>query len=229
MKGFLTHLYGFNFILVVTIPLARCNPAPVARQQQQPFDNGDGHISIGPCTWVVNHKCPDENIRFYLFTRDNVQDRQLVHVDESWELSNISASYFNPKHPTKIIIHGYNSDMFLQPLIDMKDGKWIIMFFVRKIKNHLLEYLQRGSYNLFYVDWSDLAPAPCYVSAVHNARHSGACIAQLVERLLETGTDDIHLIGFSLGAHVTNFVATNLPDFKLPRITGKTACSGFYT
>lgn len=118
-----TFIRLYIFILVITIPLARCNPAPIARQQQQPFDNGDGHISIGPCTWVVNHKCPDENIRFYLFTRDNVQDRQLVHVDETWELSNISASYFDPKHPTKIIIHGYNSDMFLQPLIDMKDGK----------------------------------------------------------------------------------------------------------
>lgn len=80
-------------------------------------------INVGPCTWIVDRKCPDENIRFYLFTRHNMRDRQLIHIDESLELSNLSTSYFDPKNPVKIIIHGYNSDMFLQPLIDMKDGK----------------------------------------------------------------------------------------------------------
>lgn len=81
--------------------------------------------------------------------------------------------------------------------------------------------MERGNYNLFYVDWSDLAPAPCYITAVHNARHSGICIAQLIERILESGTDNIHLIGFSLGAQVTNFVANELRDsFQIPRITG---------
>jgi len=39
---------------------------------------------------------------------------------------------------------GYNSDMMLAPLIDAKN-----------------EYLQRGDYNLFFVDWSTLAPGPC--------------------------------------------------------------------
>lgn len=85
---------------------------------------------------------------------------------------------------------------------------------------NLTEYLQRSEYNLIYVDWSDLAPSPCYLSAVHNIKHTGACIAELVERILDLGTDDIHLIGFSLGAQVTNFVALNLKSFKIPRITG---------
>lgn len=89
-----------------------------ASARQQP----DDHISVGPCTWILNKKCPDANIKFYLYTRKNVKDRQLVHVDETWESSNISDSYFDANDPIKIIIHGYNSDMFLQPLIDMKDG-----------------------------------------------------------------------------------------------------------
>lgn len=82
---------------------------------------------------------------------------------------------------------------------------------------------------MIYVDWSDLAPSPCYLSAVHNIKHVGACIAQLVERILDLGTDDIHLIGFSLGAQVTNYVATNLKSFKIPRISGQlqVASSGF--
>lgn len=73
---------------------------------------------------------------------------------------------------------------------------------------------------MIYVDWSDLAPSPCYLSAVHNIKHVGSCIAQLVERILDLGTDNIHLIGFSLGAQVTNYVALNLKSFKIPRISG---------
>jgi pimeloyl-ACP methyl ester carboxylesterase len=95
--------------------------------------------------------------------------------------------------------------MMLTPLIDAKN-----------------EYLQRGDYNLFFVDWSVLGPAPCYPSAVHNTRHVGICIAQLVERIRETGNEDIHLIGFSLGAQVCNYIATRLKmdNYTLPRITG---------
>lgn len=93
----------------------------------------------------------------------------------------------------------------LTPLIDAKN-----------------EYLNRGNYNLFFADWSVLAPAPCYPSAVHNVRHVGYCIAQLVARIRETGNEDIHLIGFSLGAHVCNYVATSFKsvNYTLPRITG---------
>lgn len=80
-------------------------------------------INVGPCTWVIDRKCPDDNIGFYLFTRHNMRDRQYIHIDNNSKLSNISLSYFDAKYPVKIIIHGYNSDMFLQPLIDMKDGK----------------------------------------------------------------------------------------------------------
>lgn len=179
-------------------------------------------INLGPCTWVIDRKCPDENIGFYLFTRHNTKDRQYIHIDTNSKTSNISLSYFDRKHPVKIIIHGYNSDMFLQPLIDMKDGMCSIhLVAIEALQRGIFtEFLQRSNYNLIYVDWSDLAPSPCYLSAVHNIKHVGACIAQLVERILDLGTDKIHVIGFSLGAQVTNYIAKNLKSFKLPRITG---------
>lgn len=159
-------------------------------------------IFIGPCSWILNRKCPDKDVKFWLFTQSNPDDRQAVYVDDSWEKSNLSSSFYDPNFPVKIIIHGYNSDMQLTPLIDMKQ-----------------EYLQRGKYNLFFADWSVLGPAPCdyhlldlftnywsksflilsgYPAAVHNTKHVGTCIAQLVSRIRETGNDDIHLIGFSL-------------------------------
>ncbi|XP_034666100.1 phospholipase A1 member A [Drosophila subobscura] len=160
-------------------------------------------ITLGPCKWVVGRSCPDPDVKYYIYTRHNAMDRQCLHIDDSLEKSNLTDSYFNPRHPTKIIIHGYNSDMFLHPLQKMRD-----------------EYLSKSDYNIIYVDWSVLSPGPCYISAVHNVRHAGTCTAQLVERLVETGNTDIHVIGFSLGAQLPNYIARNLSSFVLPRITG---------
>lgn len=82
------------------------------------------------------------------------------------------------------------------------------------------EYLARGSYNLFYIDYSDLARGPCYVQAVHNLRFVGRCLGLLLDRILETGTRDIHLIGFSLGAQLANFASIAIRPYTVNRITG---------
>jgi pancreatic lipase-related protein 2 len=56
---------------------------------------------------------------------------------------------------------------------------------------------------------------------VHNIKHVGECSAQLVNRIRDASGVDIHVIGFSLGAQVTNYIANSLkPDYVLPRITG---------
>lgn len=101
-------------------------------------------VFIGPCTWILDRKCPDKDVKFFLFTPSNPDERQPIHIEDSWENSNLSSSNYDARFPVKIIVHGYNSDMQLTPLIDMKG-----------------EYLQRGKYNLFFVDWSVLGPAPC--------------------------------------------------------------------
>lgn len=83
------------------------------------------------------------------------------------------------------------------------------------------EYLQRGSHNIFFVDWFNLSSSICYPAVVHNIKHVGACTAQLVNRIRDAGGVDIHVIGFSLGAQVANYIATSLsPDYLLNRITG---------
>lgn len=70
-----------------------------------------------------NRTCPDPEIRFYLYTQSNVNERQLIHIDDTWDASNLSSSLFNPLQPSKIIIHGFRSDMFLTPLFEMKTGE----------------------------------------------------------------------------------------------------------
>jgi len=80
-------------------------------------------ITIGPCKWAIGRSCPDPDVKYYIYTRHNPMDRQCLHIDESLEKSNLTDSYFNPRYPTKIIIHGYNSDMFLHPLQQMREGE----------------------------------------------------------------------------------------------------------
>lgn len=82
------------------------------------------------------------------------------------------------------------------------------------------EYLKKSEYNVISVDYRRLVVAPCYLVAVRNLPHVGECLAQLIERMKELGASDIHVIGFSLGAHVPAFTANYLKPYKLPRITG---------
>lgn len=87
-------------------------------------------ITIGPCKWAIGRRCPDPDIKYYIYTRHNLMDRQSIYIDDSLAKSNLTDSYFNPRYPTKILIHGYNSDMFLNPLQRMRDGEFNITRFI---------------------------------------------------------------------------------------------------
>ena len=80
-------------------------------------------IIIGPCVWAIGRECPDNDIKFYLYTRSNPKDRQNLKIGHTREDTNLTNSHFKPNLPTKIILHGYNADMFMHPLIQMKDGE----------------------------------------------------------------------------------------------------------
>ncbi|XP_043681972.1 uncharacterized protein LOC122635628 isoform X1 [Vespula pensylvanica] len=167
--------------------------------------NVDNDISkdyfIGPCLVNTNQTCPDDEVTFFLYTRDNPFKGQRIVVTETD--SNLDVTYFNSSNPTKIIVHGYNSDMQMSSLVEVKD-----------------EYLKKGEYNLIAIDWNRLAVGPCYPIAVYNVPHVGQCLAQLIRRLEFHGAKDLHVIGFSLGAHVPAFSANYLKPYKLERITG---------
>lgn len=49
-----------------------------------------------------------------------------VYIGE--EISNLMSTAFNPNLPTKIIVHGYNSDMHLSVLEEVRKGKITIIF-----------------------------------------------------------------------------------------------------
>lgn len=104
---------------------------------EDPVDN----ITIRSYSWLLDRKCPDDEVKFWLFTRTNVNDKQLIHVDDTLEHSNLSSSFFNPRHPSKIIIHGYRSDFYLTPLHEMKHGKMLAALFVLQLFTFLIFFI----------------------------------------------------------------------------------------
>jgi pimeloyl-ACP methyl ester carboxylesterase len=87
----------------------------------------------------------------------------------------------------------------------------------------LSAFLHRGDYNFIAVDWQKLAAGPWYLSASNNAVPVGKALAKLIDRLIAIKAirlDTLHLIGFSLGAHVSGVAARNLKSGRVPRITG---------
>ncbi|XP_017892268.1 lipase member H-A-like [Ceratina calcarata] len=156
---------------------------------------------IGPCLVTSNQSCPDKEVTFFLYTRRNLDAGQQVLVNDTG--SNLKEINFESSNPTKIVVHGYDSDMQLSYLVDVRR-----------------EYLKSYDYNVIAVDWHRLATAPCYPLVVRNVPHVGDCLAQLIDRLRDVGAKDIHVIGFSLGAHVPAFSANVLRPYKISRITG---------
>lgn len=71
------------------------------------------------------------------------------------------------------------------------------------------------------MDWETGATLPNYVRAAANTRLVGKQLALLLTGLQEhkkLNLSRVHLIGFSLGAHVSGFAGSDLPGLK--RITG---------
>ena len=66
---------------------------------------------------------------------------------------------------------------------------------------------------VIFVDWSGGAMSSYYFPAVSNARIVSTAVADLIQKLVDDHAfdpRDIHLLGFSLGAHIAGFVGKQL-------------------
>jgi hypothetical protein len=90
-------------------------------------------------------------------------------------------------------------------------------------------YFTRGEYNIIIVDYSTLVKEPCLSQINWAPRFGAKCIAQLVDYVARhprgVPPDVLHLIGYSVGAHIAGLVANYLTTGKLGRITGKEVIS----
>ncbi|BFF94793.1 inactive pancreatic lipase-related protein 1 [Drosophila madeirensis] len=151
------------------------------------------------CVFAEN-KCPNPRITFWLYTNNTCdQPVEVDPLDPQVEL-------FRPSLPLKILIHGFIGNRDLTPNLEVRDV-----------------LLQTQPVHVISVDYGSLVRFPCYFPwAVTNAPIVSECLAQFINNLLSAGIykrEDIHLIGFSLGAQVAGMAANYVTE-PLARITG---------
>ncbi|XP_060804392.1 pancreatic lipase-related protein 2-like [Amyelois transitella] len=138
---------------------------------------------------------------YLLFTRRNPTAAQTLIINDA---NSIRYSNFNPNHPTVVIAHGWlsNQNTGINSLI--RDA-----------------YLGKGEANVIVLEWRRLAISN-YVTAVRGVPIVGKGLGQFVRYLIGvTGAryEDIHLVGFSLGAHLVGSAGRELLG-RVSRITG---------
>ncbi|XP_046682440.1 LOW QUALITY PROTEIN: uncharacterized protein LOC124368929 [Homalodisca vitripennis] len=171
--------------------------------------NGIGCFqSSGPYGYIDILPSPPEEIatRFLLYSsRRSRGDTPLMDVP----FTNLSAVFdwagqaYNVSAPTKIIVHGFGSSCSYVWAYEMRSALMSV-----------------EDCNVICVDWEGGATLPNYVRAAANARLVGKQLAMLIQGLQKLGLSlqNIHMIGFSLGAHVAGFAGAELKN--LSRITG---------
>lgn len=95
-------------------------------------------ISILQKMFLINcifRVCPDPDVTFHLYTQHNPEIPEKISAGINRLESNLNETAFDPLKPSKIIIHGYNSDMNLPVLVEIRKGK---LFF--KIKS--IEFIE---------------------------------------------------------------------------------------
>ncbi|KAM8898880.1 lipase member H [Spinachia spinachia] len=130
-------------------------------------------------------------VRLLLYTRHNATCGTLVsHSDLS------AHPQFNSSRPTTFVIHGFRPTG--------SPPAWI-----KKLPELLLA---REDLNVFVVDWNHGAATVNYFKAVENTRKAADNLTGFVEMMEERGASlgSIHMIGVSLGAHVSGFVGANM-------------------
>ena len=151
---------------------------------------------------------PSRDVRlvsFLFFSRENPKVAQKLTFDD---IVSIEKSDFDVNRKTKLVVHGYN---------DGPDTAWIA--------NMKRAYLKRENCNIIVVDWSRLSgPSPFYWIAAKNAALVGNHVADFILFLkaffrLDVA-NDLHVIGFSLGAQVVGKMGNRLRWPRVGRITG---------
>ncbi|KAG0720506.1 Pancreatic lipase-related protein 2 [Chionoecetes opilio] len=216
-KTVLFHLLNFNLLMDLgkdppgpTNPLTPTIPTPIEQCHQVYGQTMCFSLQppwVGPSRPVVRPPQAPEEIgtTFSLFTRQNYTVP--VPLDPS-QLSTILGAPFVPDQPFKVISHGYFSHGAVA---------W-----AKTLKG---EMLRADDQNVIVVDWS-VGAMPPYTQGVANLRLVGAQLAYLIYSLNKYGDVPVsafHLIGHSLGAHLSGQAATVLRDtygLQVPRITG---------
>uniref|UniRef100_A0A8B9IIM9 Hepatic triacylglycerol lipase n=1 Tax=Anser cygnoides TaxID=8845 RepID=A0A8B9IIM9_ANSCY len=142
--------------------------------------------------------------KFQLYTDTTEEGCQILFN----QLETLDKCSFNASLPLVMIVHGWSVDGILE------DWIWKMAAALKS---------QDKQINVIIADWLTFAHQH-YPIAVQNTRHIGQEIADFLEWLEESiqfSRSNVHLIGYSLGAHVSGFAGSYISGTsKIGRITG---------
>ncbi|XP_024080837.1 pancreatic triacylglycerol lipase-like [Cimex lectularius] len=145
----------------------------------------------------------DVETKFFLYTR-TTSEELIAYGDDRGSLR---ASDFRPERPTKFLVHGFKGSG--------KDRS------ARAIAAALIEI---EDCNVILLDWEKGAAGPSYRLSAANTQLVGRQLTLVLLDLISLGSspNDIHIIGFSLGAHIAGYAGRSLLSrgIRLARITG---------
>ncbi|XP_052834735.1 uncharacterized protein LOC128251683 isoform X2 [Drosophila gunungcola] len=150
---------------------------------------------------TLDGRLSTNTVKFYLHTLSNPSTGQQIKATKA----SIDGSFFNPSNPTRITIHGWNSNY--------KDG----------VNTRIADaWFQYGDYNMIAVDWQRGRSLE-YATSVAGASGAGKKIAALVDFLVQEygmRLDTLEVVGFSLGAHVAGHTAKQVTSGKVGKVVG---------
>ena len=128
---------------------------------------------------------PERDVSFALYTKKNPRNPQYIKLNDK---PSLDISNFDPSEPTRFVVHGWFSSE--------ESG------FNTRIHT---EYMIKGAFNVFVVDWSKGSETLNYIGARNRVEPVGQVISKFIDFLKEhTALDnnDIYIVGHSLGAHI---------------------------
>ncbi|XP_017846769.1 pancreatic lipase-related protein 2-like [Drosophila busckii] len=150
---------------------------------------------------MEQHARSSNKVSFYLYTSlDPINGRDITPSSDS-----ILCSYFNNSHPTRILIHGWTQDYNDSMNTEITKA-----------------WLSLGDYNIIVVDWSH-ARTWNYLSSVESMPIVAKEIAKMIKALSSEhgmSLSTLHLIGYSLGAHVAGLTGRELGTGRIHTIIG---------
>ncbi|XP_026234699.1 lipase, hepatic a isoform X1 [Anabas testudineus] len=186
-------------------------------------------VKILCCLLITYHLCEGRKIKGNRAGAADAQPRRVLKVQEPYvsstvfrlfvegedtctldspQLHALTACGFNSSNPLIIITHGWSVDGMME--------SWVLRL-ASTVKKNLVDI------NVIIVDWLSLAHQH-YPIAVQSTRTVGKDIAHLLQSLkkeLQYPVRKAHLIGYSLGAHISGFAGSFLEGSeKIGRITG---------
>lgn len=154
---------------------------------------------------VFESTFPKNPIRFYLYQSSDVEIADEIIINDEDSVKN---SRFNSSLPTKIIIHGWTHGRKTPWLREMREAM-----------------ANTNKWNVLVVDWSPLSHN-LYILAKSSNKNVAQKLTDLIVFLREIGAvklSTLHLIGHSMGAHISGIVGLTIKnkyDEKISRITG---------